>query len=1338
VKRKLAHLCFVAALFADFVCAGAAVPRELNAPLAFGTGDIPEPVRQPVNQTSGRTVQLLLEASQSAQGSRRVQLIADLGACKQPQAQQALCLLLRDPSPDVRAQAARSLAELGASSSIDKLKELFSDPDPRVRREAIIASAALGDVNAIQSALADPDAWVNQAACAHSIMPDSIGALCKALESLPMSARVAALESLSIKAAWENWRTIVRYTKGSTSQRYAALRALAAMRVAASASAITPLLRDDSSMVRREAVVALGQTASPVERKQMAMRMLGDPDLTVRFAAAEVLGDNPATDAVPRLLEQLSQGDRPLRDAARNALVAIGPASVPAAAKLLSDSNGQRQEDGSYILGQLRDRDHLQAHIALLSSSNWRVVSQAAKSLDRIGDSSAGPPLAAVVEKFAQLQSEKGPDVEDGFAAIAGSIVSAAHLGYTPLLRNIEPMIAAVDCQPNVRQAGIYAYGLLGNASDSINCNQLLSISQDRLEAVWTRLEAVKALGHLRYQPADNMLASMEGNEGDMQLRWVEHWAHERISGRASPFAAPPLNWSADVSIVDLGDASQEQQFSGTLGFQASFLVGAWVPVHLIFRNGLPHRVNGWATFAVSNAGDSQAATVRVLCDVPAQSAVSLAAYGYFPDKTTAGQGGITTAEWFDDTDRRIARAPIEALPLSKRDGFGAESDGSLDTVILRLTDSAGEIVGLGNGDQDASALAVATSERVGFTVKVQMLRIQDAPRHPAGYASCRIVLLDAAPEQLDTAQRGALLDHLRTGGELLLCGRRADAGSWLAQYEPVLSLGQRETSALRTGIDGSQLRFARPATIVEAVDPASADTVVLVKDSELIHVAYRPLGLGCVAFTSFPVNALDGADERSILLWKKILQLTVSSSRPLTMACAPSLGELVGIPTGPIAVPIAVIAGYVGIVLCSQRFFSGAARPWAYVVTVGAAVVGFASMAAFSAWRAPQRAAHGARITMLDLGSAGGGRQQELIAFAGSEDPAFSFTTDQNATVRPLASSEREDVQIQELPFSIPRAGIHPMEIKRVWSAQRALDSQFRVTATATFGPSGLRVNVDNGLNQTMKRPLLVWGGPWSLPDVSIGASSFAPLGRNAPGDYVNAGALRSDADAVRSTIISNVLSASDRVYAQNPRGPLLLAWIDHSPSMIQTSDNTIMATQALLRAPVIVAASDVGSTVAIDGAFCRMIQGPGAGLPYDAARRQWIARNQPGEWIIGFAPPKEIGALRPTRVTLNADLSAPTQTITLLHGLCDRGKPTANRAGVVLAQWNQPIGAQSASFACGDDDFDANGCVWIRLRVESKSTTPSSWFFRELEMNYVANVVDTRRDQLRTGAMP
>src|SRR5205807_1801130 len=108
----------------------------------------------------------------------------------------------------------------------------------------------------------------------------------------------------------------------------------------------------------------------------------------------------------------------------------------------------------------------------------------------------------------------------------------------------------------------------------------------------------------------------------------------------------------------------------------------------------------------------------------------------------------------------------------------------------------------------------------------------------------------------------------------------------------------------------------------------------------------------------------------------------------------------------------------------------------------------------------------------------------------------------------------------------------------------------------------------------------------------------------------------------------------------------------------------------------------------------------------PYDIGRRQWAASTQPGQWLVGFSPPPQVGQLKPLRVTLWADVTAPQQTIRFFRGQCQGGtpRPSALRlrleekspsatAGERVASWTLPIGQQNVSFSPRPEDYDQHG---------------------------------------------
>jgi hypothetical protein len=344
-------------------------------------------------------------------------------------------------------------------------------------------------------------------------------------------------------------------------------------------------------------------------------------------------------------------------------------------------------------------------------------------------------------------------------------------------------------------------------------------------------------------------------------------------------------------------------------------------------------------------------------------------------------------------------------------------------------------------------------------------------------------------------------------------------------------------------------------------------------------------------------------------------------------------------------------------------------------------------------------------------------------VAFAGTENSSLTLISNNEATIRPVTSSERRDVRIRQLPFAIVDAGVHPMELKQVWSARRAIDATARVMAEAKFGPDGLGLTIDNALGQKIRYPLLSWGPAWNLPEIEAGTARVSLLSGDFDGNFSGHGTLRPELDQTRSRILSAVLSNRATEPGNDRQMPEIFGWLENVDSSIEV-DQAKTKTLALVCAPVEVEPSAIGSTVLIESGFCRLIPGPGPEAPYNVRSRQWIAGNRSGSWIIGFQPPAEIGRLRPVRFVLTADVSAPGQTITLSRGICRAGKLDAAAQGDSFAEWRQPISVQSVQLECRDGDFDFDGTIWLRLSVAASSSS-STWFFRKLELSCVASVV-------------
>jgi HEAT repeat protein len=113
---------------------------------------------------------------------------------------------------------------------------------------------------------------------------------------------------------------------------------------------------------------------------------LKDDDWAIREEAAATLGTFRDARAVGPLVQLLGDEDRAVREAAIQALTAIGEAAVPDLGRCLKGANLTVQESAISILATIADIRVLDVLLSALSSTDWIVRMHAAKGLGRIAD----------------------------------------------------------------------------------------------------------------------------------------------------------------------------------------------------------------------------------------------------------------------------------------------------------------------------------------------------------------------------------------------------------------------------------------------------------------------------------------------------------------------------------------------------------------------------------------------------------------------------------------------------------------------------------------------------------------------------------------------------------------------------------------------------------------------------------------------------------------------------------------------------------------------------------------------------------------------------------------
>ena len=547
--------------------------------LDFGEEGLAFPPAVPVNAHTSRTAQLLGDAYRKKDPLewKRVQFVADLGQVALSASAPYLIDAMRDESPAVRAQAARSAGMIPSVTAalLAELEKLLGDPDPGVRREAVLSAVALAraaegaKTNAIERGLADADARVAAAAMQRAWTAEHAQQVAAKLPTLPKNLAPEAAAALARLKAGPQAEAVLPLLGGDVVERAAAVRALGEMGNAQHVAAVEKMLSDLHPTVRREAMTAVAKLAQPEQRESAAIRMLADADPTVREAAAVVLTPVPSVAAMKALLPQLDIDYAPLHRATRAALVRpadapVRDATIAAAAAMLTHDHPRRREDASYVLGRLRSAERFEQHVALLPDPSklekvdWPLVAQAAESLGLIGDARAAEPLMALVkpapDSLAKLNLKTSEYVVAA-QAVSNALAALGRIGHRPAM---DEAVRVVKLDPlggvpgNMRTAAAFVIGAVGEPGRVPGAVNFLELYASTNESVDTKFESLKALGNLRHAGSAKRLKEISETDGSPNLRWIAHWAYQRVANTTVPYTPPIEPRQPPVTITDI------------------------------------------------------------------------------------------------------------------------------------------------------------------------------------------------------------------------------------------------------------------------------------------------------------------------------------------------------------------------------------------------------------------------------------------------------------------------------------------------------------------------------------------------------------------------------------------------------------------------------------------------------------------------------------------------------------------------------------------------------------------------------------------------------------------
>ncbi len=301
----------------------------------------------------------LLEALRDRHAKLRETAIEALGAIGGRDAEAALASMLADDRSSVRQAAAAALARAAGPAAVPALRTALGHKDPATRRCAADALATVRHataVDAVRTALGDRDRQVRDAAVgalAAIGTPDAVSAL--------IASFLAADRELqpALSAALKSFE----WVPTDVSQRavHAALHGRFDEAAAEGAAAVDPLiaaLADRDPSARLGAVTSLGRLGDPRASADIAA-LFKDSEASVREAAADALvAIGPASSHA--LVDTLSDRAATVRTAAERALSGIGEGRV-AAALIAEVQVGQRTQHGAIDLLVIGSRTDLDA-----------------------------------------------------------------------------------------------------------------------------------------------------------------------------------------------------------------------------------------------------------------------------------------------------------------------------------------------------------------------------------------------------------------------------------------------------------------------------------------------------------------------------------------------------------------------------------------------------------------------------------------------------------------------------------------------------------------------------------------------------------------------------------------------------------------------------------------------------------------------------------------------------------------------------------------------------------------------------------------------------------------
>ncbi|MBF0549792.1 MAG: HEAT repeat domain-containing protein [Deltaproteobacteria bacterium] len=446
---------------------------------------------------------------------------------------------LRDETPGIRSQVMIILTKL-CMTALNQLEAALNDADPDIR---IFVANILGNAGliealpALKKALTDVEENVRYAAV------EAMGKI-GATEAIPLLldilgdewARYPAVESLGLLGAGEAVPYLREIFEADEWVRHVVIEALGNIGDSGQIDFLLQQLTSDNEMILQAAFTALAK----IEQKQpsgvlvrvqemgidaeeiiTSSLMTHEPD--VKISAIWSLGLIGQERHLSLLLEQLSEPDEDVREAARRALVSFGSRQIDAILLPYPKQEPEVQKMLLDILGEIGDKRAISLVSEALQRGNDAMREVAAKTLAVFKDRS-------VVDLLIPHLNDPHSNVRSACAYTLGTLRAVKATRYLmPLLE---------DTYQDVREAASEALGRIGTGEVARHAAPLLK--HPRMEV---RQAAVQCLGLIMGRRVDNYLMDALGNAD----RGVRRFSANMLGKRKVTPALKPLT----VALLD-------------------------------------------------------------------------------------------------------------------------------------------------------------------------------------------------------------------------------------------------------------------------------------------------------------------------------------------------------------------------------------------------------------------------------------------------------------------------------------------------------------------------------------------------------------------------------------------------------------------------------------------------------------------------------------------------------------------------------------------------------------------------------------------------------------------